>query len=63
MGDRRESRKSKRNMLSSCVTPAYMNGLETMTLTMKQQGEVCDKQPGKNNSGRAKRADKKKLIK
>ena len=56
MGDRRISR--KRNMLSSCVTPAYMNALETMALTEKQQKvQVC-----KNNLVRiimgVKRADK-----
>ena len=40
-------------MLSLCVTPAYMNGLETMALTEKQQEkvQVCKKQPGKNNRG------------
>ena len=39
-------------MLSSCVIPAYMNALETMALTEKQQEEqVCEKQPGKNNRG------------
>ena len=40
-------------MLSSCVTPAYMNVLETMALTEKQQEKVpvCEKQPGKNSRG------------
>ena len=28
------------NMLSSCVTPAYINALETMALTEKQQEKV-----------------------
>ena len=53
MGDIRISRKRKGNMLSSCVTPAYMNGLETMAQTEKQQDkvQVCEKQPGKNNCG------------
>ena len=38
-------------MLSSYVTPAYMNAVEAMTLTEKQQEkvQVCEKQPGKNN--------------
>ena len=40
VGDRRISRKLKRNVLSSCVTPTYMNALETMTLIEKQQGKV-----------------------
>ena len=48
MGDRRISRIRKENVLSSCVTPANMNALETMTLTEKQQ-KVCEKQSGKNN--------------
>ncbi len=52
-GDRRISRKRKGNVLSSCATPAYMNALETMALTEKQQEkvQVCEKQPGKNNRG------------
>ena len=33
-------------MISSYVTPAYWNALETMTLTEKQQEKV---QVGKNN--------------
>ena len=37
MGDKRISRKRKGNVLSSYVTPAYMNGLETMALSEKQQ--------------------------
>ena len=40
MGDRRISRKLTGNVLSSCVTPAYTNGLETMALTEKQQEKV-----------------------
>ena len=44
--------KRKGNVLSSCVTPKYMNALETMALTEKQQKvKVCEKQPGKNNRG------------
>ena len=46
MGDRRITRKRKGNVLSSCVTPAYMNALETMALTEKQQDNV---QVCKNN--------------
>ena len=43
MGDRRISRKRKGNVLSSCVTPAYTNALETMALTEKQQKvQDCD---------------------
>ena len=51
VGDRRTSRKRRGNVLSSCVTPAYMNALETMTLTEKQHEkvQVCKKQSGKNN--------------
>ena len=40
VGDRRNSRKVKGNVLSSCVTPAYMNAIETMTLTDKQEEKV-----------------------
>ena len=60
MGDRRISRKLKGKMLSSCVTQAYMNALETMALTEKQQENVqfCE-----NNMARiivgVKRADNK----
>ena len=47
MGDRRISCKPKGNVLSSGVTPAYVNALETMELTEKQQEkvQVCGKQP------------------
>ena len=40
MEDRRISRKHTGNVLSSCVTQAYMNALETMTPTEKQQENV-----------------------
>ena len=64
MGDRRISRKYTGNMLSSCFTPAYMNALQTMALTEKQQEkvEVCEKHPSKKIVG-FKRADKKKWMK
>ena len=41
------------NVLSSCVTPAYMNALKTMALIEKQQEkvQVCETQSGKNNGG------------
>ena len=39
-GDRRISRKPKGNVLSSCITPAYMNAPETMALTEKQHEKV-----------------------
>ena len=53
MGDRRISRKRKGNVLSSCVTPACVNALETIALTEKQKEkvQVCEKQNGKNNRG------------
>ena len=43
----------------SCVTMAFMNALEMMALTEKQQEkvQVCEKQPGKNI------ADKKNWMK
>ena len=53
MGDRRISRKRRRNVLILYVTPACMNALETVALTEKQQEkvQVCEKQSGKNNRG------------
>ena len=35
-------------------SPLYMNALETMELTKKQQEkvQVCEKQPGNNNRGK-----------
>ena len=44
MGDRRISRKLNREVLTSCVTPAYMYGLVNMILTEKQQENehVCE---------------------
>ena len=46
MGAKRISHKRKGNVLSSCVTPAYMNALQTTALTEKQQEEIqiCEKQ-------------------
>ena len=40
LGDRCISRKSKTNVFTSWVTPAYMTALEPMTLTEKQQEKV-----------------------
>ena len=53
MEERRISRKRKGNVLSSCVTPAYMDALEAIALTEKQQEKVqiCEKQPDKNIRG------------
>ena len=49
--DRRISSKGKGNVLSSCVTPAYINALEVMALVEKEQVQVCEKQLSKNNHG------------
>ena len=40
----------RRKVLGSCVTPAYMNELETTALTEKQHDkvQVCGIQSGKN---------------
>ena len=47
-----KSRTYKGNVLSSFVTPAYMNALETMVPTDKQQKfQVCEKLSGDNNRG------------
>ena len=54
MADRRISHKCKGNVLSSCISSANMNALETMALTEKQQEtvQICEeKNPGKNNRG------------
>ena len=53
VGDRRISRTLKGNLLSSCVTPAYIYALQTMTLTEKQQEniKVCEKKTDKKNRG------------
>ena len=53
MGDRCITHRLKGNVLSSCVTSAFMNRLEIMALTEKQQKkvQVCEKQPGKKNRG------------
>ena len=52
MRHRRVSRKCKGNVLTSCVTSAYMNALGMMAVTEKQQKvQICETQPGKNNRG------------
>ena len=49
---RRISRKRKRNVLSSCVTPAHMNAQETMALTEITEGPVLrENKTSKNNRG------------
>ena len=40
VGDRSISRKHKGNVLTSCVSPAYMYGPETMELTEKKQEKL-----------------------
>ena len=40
MGDRRISSTLKGTVFTSCATPAYMYGVETMELTEKQQEKV-----------------------
>ena len=44
MGDRHISQKLKGKVLNSCITPAYLYGLETMAMTEKQQQrlQVCE---------------------
>ena len=43
VGDRPISRKPKGNVLSSCGTSSYLNGLDAMALTEKQQKvQVCE---------------------
>ena len=47
MGDRRTSRTRKGNVLSPCVTPAYISAFETVALTEKPQEkvQVCQNNP------------------
>ena len=44
IADRHISRKLKGKVLSSCITPAHLHGLETMAMTEKQQEklQVCE---------------------
>ena len=44
LGDKNIFRKLKGKVLSSCVTPAYLIGLETMAMTDKQKEklQVCE---------------------
>ena len=44
IGDRHISRKLKGKVLNSCITPAYLYGLETMAMTKNQQErlQVCE---------------------
>ena len=62
LGDRCISRKPKTNVFISCVTPAYMNALEPMTLTEKQQEKVhvCENNLVRRIDG-VKRADKRRI--
>ena len=61
-GDRPMSRKRKRNVLSSCVTPAYRNALMTIALAEKQlKVQDCEKKLVIIIVG-AKRADKRKWM-
>ena len=46
MGERRISRKRQGNVLSSCVSPAYLNALEMLVLTgecsgLRKRVRVC----------------------
>ena len=61
MGDKRILRK-KGNMLSSCVTSAYTNVLETLALTEKQQEkvQVCETNLVRRILG-IKKADKRRM--
>ena len=40
LGDRRMSCKLKGNVLSSCVTPTYLNAVDIITPTEKQQEKI-----------------------
>ena len=59
MGDRHMSRKLKGKDLNSCITPAYLYGLETMAMTEKQQErlQVCENNWVRRTEG-VKRIDK-----
>ena len=62
MGDRHISRKLKGNILNSCITPAYLDGLEIMAMTEKQQErlQVCENNWVRRIVG-VKRIDKRRM--
>ena len=62
MGDRNISREPKRKVVNSCITPTYLYGLETMTMTEKQQErlQVCENYWVRRIAG-VKRIDKRRM--
>ena len=62
IGDRHISQKLKGKVLGSCITPAYLNGLETMAMTEKQQEklQVCKNNQVRRIAG-VKRIDKRRM--
>ena len=61
MGVRHISHKLKEKVLSSCVTPAYLYGLQTMVMTKKQEKlQVCDNNLVKRMAG-VKKIDKRRM--
>ena len=57
MAERRISKRLKGKVMSTCVTPAWLHGTETLALTELQQQrlQVCGKKLGTKNSKRADR--------
>ena len=62
MGDRHISRKLKGKVLSSCITPAYLYGLDTKAVTKPQQGrpQVCKNTWVRRTAG-VKRIEKRRM--
>ena len=46
MGDRHISQKQKGKVLSSCITPTYLYGQDTMAITDKQRMEELREEVG-----------------
>ena len=62
MGDRHICQKLNGKVLNSCITPAYLNGLETKAMTKKQQEklQVCENKWVRRIAG-VKRIDKRRM--
>ena len=61
MGDRHISRKLKGKVLNSCITPAYLCGLETMAMTCKQERLQVWVHNRVRRTARVKRIDKQRM--
>ena len=60
MGDRHISRKIKEKVLNSCITPAYLYGLETVTEKQQVRLKVCENNWVRRTAG-VKRINKRRI--